>query len=487
MWGQSPHACPRKAEGIDLAPYRLVQTPSLFYHYQVVRPDGLPDIPLTLFVNELKDCLADSSIAIYAREILRFFTWASVDQTCLENGWSPSGSAEIVRNLIHRYLIVEARCQATRRPDWDGLKVTFVRQNGEGTINVQILLAALNRFYESQIAVGAYHDTNPLVQADASRLAAEIRRQYRRAVNESEGRPPMPAASGVDSPVRFRLSANYFRLRQKRWIPKTIDDPDFPNAVYRAGKDHGWGLRELCIVRTLFEAGPRISEVFTLTALDWAHSDFTNRLTAINKGSRGLRTKQLMVSMATAKLYRRYFDDEREGRRANDPHGLTLAGLVKMATVQPERLASIPLFLTTRGTPMTAKLFRDYYWSRALRSAGIDADPHLTRHWFVTNAIRHIERGAGDDAEISRKKQELIEYMKWRTGERTLQVYEHVQREERFLEKLVVIHRQMKKREAAFATKRGLWSPRDPHDSHTTAAGMTAELAFLLGEDDDSQ
>ncbi len=487
MWGQSPHASLRKITDTDLAPYRLVRTPNLFYHYQVVRPDGLPDIPLTLFVNELKNWLADSSIAIYAREILRFFTWASVDRTCLENGWSALGSAETVRSLIHRYLVVEARCQATRRPDWNGLKVTFVRENGEGTINVQILLAALKRFYESLIAAGTYHDANPLVQADAARLVAEIRRQYRRAVNELEGRPPMPAVSGVDLPVRFRLSANYFRLRQKRWIPKTIDDPDFPNAVYRAGKQHGWGLRELCIVRTLFEAGPRISEVLTLTALDWAKSDFTNRFTAINKGSHGLRTKLLMVSMATAKLYRRYFDDEREGRRAHDPQGLTLATLVKMATVQPERLATIPLFLTTRGTPMSAKLFRDYHWSQALRSAGIDADPHLTRHWFVTNALRHIERQARDDAEMNRKKQELIEYMKWRSGERTLRVYEHLQRQERFLEKLAAIHRQMKKREAAFATKRGPWSPRDPHDSNTTAAGISAELAFLLGEDDDGR
>jgi site-specific recombinase XerD len=362
-----------------------------------------------------------------------------------------------------------------------------VRENGEETINVQILLAALKRFYESVIASGTYRDSNPLVQADASRLATEIRRQYRQAVIEFEGRPPMPAASGVDPPVRFRLSANYFRLLQKRWIPRTIDDPDFPNAVYRAGKQHGWGLRELCIVRTLFEAGPRISEVLSLTALDWAHSDFTNRFTAINKGSRGVRTKQLMVSMATAKLYRRYFDDEREGRRAHDPEGLTLAALGRISAAQPERLATIPLFLTARGTPMTTKLFRDYQWSPAIRSAGMDADPHLTRHWFVTNALRHIEREAKDDAEMNRKKQELIEYMKWRTGERTLQVYEHLQREERFLEKLIVIHRQMNKREAAFATKRGPWSPRDLRDNHTTAAGMSTELAFLLGEDDDGR
>src|SRR6516165_1041537 len=473
----------QKRSGVALTPYKLVHTPKLGYHYQVVRPDGLPDIPLTFFVNDQKSGLADSSIAIYAREIFLFFTWASADPTSLDNGWSPLGSPDAVRNLIRRYLVVEAKCRLMCRPDQNGLKVTFVKDNGKGTINVRILLAALKRFYESLIASGIYRDVNPLAHEDAARLAAEVRRHYRQAVKELEGRPPMPAVSGVDPRVGFRLSANYFRLLQKEWIPKTIDDPDFPNAVYRAGKQHGWGLRELCIVRTLFEAGPRISEVLGLTAFDWADSNFTNRFTATNKGSRGVRTKQLVVSMATAKLYRRYFDQEREGRRAHDPQGLTLAELAEMAAVQRERLTTIPLFLTERGTPMTAKLFRDYHWSLALRSAGIDADPHLTRHWFVTNALRHIEKEAKDEAELKRKKQELIEYMKWRTGERTLQVYEHLQREERFLKKLAVIHREMSKREAAFARKQGLWSPQDPHGNGPRAA-MSADLAFLLGEDD---
>jgi hypothetical protein len=54
---------------VALTPYKLVRTPSLRYHYQVVRPDGLPDIPLTFFVNDQESWLADSSIGIYTREI----------------------------------------------------------------------------------------------------------------------------------------------------------------------------------------------------------------------------------------------------------------------------------------------------------------------------------------------------------------------------------------------------------------------------------
>jgi hypothetical protein len=53
---------------------------------------------------------------------------------------------------------------------------------------------------------------------------------------------------------------------------KSIDDPDFPNRVYAAGQEFGWSLRELCAVRTLFESGARISEIFDLTAADWSTS-----------------------------------------------------------------------------------------------------------------------------------------------------------------------------------------------------------------------
>jgi hypothetical protein len=51
-----------------------------------------------------------------------------------------------------------------------------------------------------------------------------------------------------------------------------------------------------------------------------------------------------------------------------------------------DQLQKIPIFLTSRGTAMPAQLFRDHYWRPALRKAGIDADPHAARHWFVTNA-----------------------------------------------------------------------------------------------------
>lgn len=144
----------------------------------------------------------------------------------------------------------------------------------------------------------------------------------------------------------------------------------------------------------------------------------------------------------------------------------------------------MPIFLTSRGTGMSSNHFRDYYWKPALRAAGIDADPHLARHWFVTNALRNIEAASSDEVDLRRKKLELIEYMKWRTGERTLKVYEHLRREQSFLKRLNLIHREMARR------------TRDSNDGKqnrainsaisSTLPGIDKDLAFVLGEDNDS-
>jgi hypothetical protein len=55
-----------------------------------------------------------------------------------------------------------------------------------------------------------------------------------------------------------------------------------------------------------------------------------------------------------------------------------------------------------------------------LRAAGIAAPPHIARHCFVTNALRSIERTAKDQNEMVRRKAELVQYMPWKTAERTL-------------------------------------------------------------------
>jgi site-specific recombinase XerD len=458
---------------------KLVSTPNLDHRYQVVRTDGLPDVPLTLFASDLLKSLSPSSVPIYMREVLAAFEWAQSDEIVLRNHWSLLGPPAEVRNVLREYLTVAAKCKLTTRADRLGVKVTYVCQTSETGINIRILLAALRRFYDYLISSEGYVHANPLLQEQMDQIKADLRNGYRQAVRAAEGRDPMPSVSGVDPPFGIRLSANFFRCVDREWIPRTIDDPDFPHLVYDAGKEYGWGLRELCVVRMLFESGARISEILDLTALDWSVSQFMNQFVARNKGSFGIRTKRLVVSSATAKLCRRYFDNDTEGRRAHDRLGLTLNDLTKLDS---DALGKVPLFLTNRGTVMGAKTFRHGYWTPALRAANIHANPHLARHWFVTNALRMIEKTSKDENETFRRKAELVQYMGWRTAERTLKAYEHVTRDVNFVvTTLTAIHGAMKKREDAIKKDPEALSRYQPVEQPNAARREDPELALLTG------
>jgi len=438
---------------------QLVRVKGSSYRYHVARSDGLPDEPLTAFIDEQCHCLAEGSVALYARELLAFLNWSQSDAIAIRNGWSAFGSISEVRQLVRQYLFVAASCKVTIRPDQLGLKVAYVNESAGTHINSRVFLCALRRLYDFLIERSDYMDENPLAVTGYSAAVRELHRSRHAVIREMIGRNPMPAASGVDPPTDIRLSSNFFRCAGREWLPQSVDDPRFPSAVYEAGRTYGWGLREFCIVRTLFESGARISEVTGLTAADWAVSRFLNQLSARNKGSLGIRIKRLVISHGLANLYRRYFDDPQDGRLGCDPHHLSMNDLQKIFSEDPDRLCKLFLFITERGTPMTSNLFRDYHWRPALRAAGIHAHPHQARHWFVTNALRTIEATATGEQEQRRRKEELIRYMKWRSGEKMLRAYEHVDRETQFITKTIpALHAEMNRLERKAADD-GVWLP----------------------------
>jgi integrase len=456
---------------------QLVRVKGSSYRYHVVGSDGLPDEPLTTFIEEQRHSLAEGSAALYARELLAFLNWCESDAISVRNGWNAFGPIAEVRQLVRQYLSVAASCKITVRPDQLGLKVAYVNESAGTHINTRVFLCALRRFYDFLTERSGYTDANPLAVTGYSAAVRELHRSRQAVIREMIGRNPMSAESGVDPPTDIRLSSNFFRCAGREWLPESIDDPLFPRVIYTAGRKYGWGLREFCITRTLFESGARISEVIGLTAADWAVSRFLNQFSARNKGSLGIRTKRLVISHGLASLYRRYFDDPQSGRLGCDPHHLSMNDLQKILSDNPDRLCKVPLFITERGTPMTSNLFRDHYWRPALRAAGIHAHPHQARHWFVTNALRTVEATAAGEQDQRRRKEELIRYMKWRSGEKMLRAYEHVDRETQFITKtLPVIHAEMKRLEREAADDQR-------HDAVTPAPERAPDpdLALLTG------
>lgn len=142
----------------------------------------------------------------------------------------------------------------------------------------------------------------------------------------------------------------------------------------------------------------------------------------LSKGSHGTRIKFLRFSNDTSKLLRRYFDEE---RCQHDPNGYVLADYIELSKRHQVDVSTVPLFLSVRGTALSAKTFRENFWNPACQKAQIDVDIHQCRHWYVTAAVRHIYETAKAEGEVKRRLRELIEYMKWRQGWQTIECYEH--------------------------------------------------------------
>ena len=156
-------------------------------------------------------------------------------------------------------------------------------------------------------------------------------------------------------------------------MPRSIDDPDFPNAVYSAGRAHGWRLRELCMTRTLFESGARISEILDLTASYSAISEFTHRFTARNKGSHRQRVKTLVIAKPTATLFRKYLDHAKDGRAAWAHDGLRLRDL------EPGK-EPVPLWFID--------LYDPHVFSHTYHPEAVAARATLSRHYgYSTTGI----------------------------------------------------------------------------------------------------
>jgi hypothetical protein len=100
------------------------------------------------------------------------------------------------------------------------------------------------------------------------------------------------------------------------------------------------------------------------------------------------------------------------------------------------------LFLSSQGTQLTPKQYREHYWNPACAAARIEADVHQARHWHVTRAVRDIYETAKDAKEVERRMRDLIDYMKWKSEE-TLAAYEHYFEKQRGADTRDALHQRM--------------------------------------------
>jgi integrase len=442
--------------------YRFAIRPAAVEHGHRVlvfdRYDRL-HLPLTQFAKDAQARVATSTALEYLRSLLRFFTDLDTRREGDGSHWSRPPAE--VRRDVDDYLVRRLRCHV--RTHRAGFQLVAITAGTRST--VRVFLSALKLFYRTMQTTGAYAFPNPLVDPVTGTVA-----QIDEWLDDDGAWPRMPDISGVAARRRKpRLSDSYFKLVGDAWLPQIVDDPSLPARVLAGGRRlPGWRLRDECVTRLLFESGGRVSEVTGLTLDDWVVRGMLQEATTFSKGSRGVRVKFLRFSSDTAKLLRRYIDDE---RRTLDPRGLTCADLLRGHPGHAPDVLGAPLFLTARRTLLTAKNYREHAWNPACAAAGLDADVHQARHWYVTMAIRQIYETATTDGAVQRRLRELIEYMKWRRGGQTLEAYEHYFDAVRHAEIQDRVHARLDEalRTAMAATRRG------PSGAPAVAASVTPE------------
>jgi len=142
---RSEHARPARdaSETGELARVRAVYRGTGDFPIHIVQENGLPDLGLTVFANELRRILSDGSVRGYLRETLAFVNWCATDPVTRTRQWAWDAEPSLVRQALRQYLTVAAECRVTVRPDTLGLKASYVNPTAGTRINVGLLLVSV--------------------------------------------------------------------------------------------------------------------------------------------------------------------------------------------------------------------------------------------------------------------------------------------------------------------------------------------------------
>lgn len=239
--------------------------------------------------------------------------------------------------------------------------------------------------------------------------------------------------------------------------------------VYQAGKKVNWSQREIVIARMLFETGARASEIIELTIGDYRSRKNFQEVNTFNKGSHGRKVKFLRFGKDTVKRLMQYINNE---RKQFDSDQNSFDDLPDDA----------PLFLTELGTPLTYETWY-YHWNQAMKKSDFKLNPHKARHWFVTTRLRGIYNISKTEVDIKQRKDELIQYMKWKNPD-TLKVYEHYFDEGKYREAHDLMLKSMEKKEQEYVAERKTRRKEKPQLTllqSTNEMELDKDLQELLG------
>ncbi|MEY2364252.1 tyrosine-type recombinase/integrase [Lysinibacillus capsici] len=356
-------------------------------------------MPLTIYFDYISKKISKGSANTYLNKLIPYLNWQIEKGTYRGEKVEWDSEPDGVRSVIEDYLSHEMFCKIKEKESFNLVNLTKKSPN-----TVKVFLSAVKSFYNCLIKLEYYRYTNPLIDS-----FAKLNSNYSEGVRENK--PRLPEISGTEEEIKYRrLTNSYFKVVNEEWEPQIIDDSTLPYQVYNALKNSNVPLVNVIVTRMLFETGARVSEVIELTIGDFrARRSFQEAVT-FNKGSYGKRIKFIRFSKETVKLLKQYVEGQ---RKALDSNNLGFEALPDNA----------PMFLNSKGYPLKYHTWY-YHWTKSLKENKLAINPHKTRHWFVTTRLREIYNISKSDVEIDIRKNELINYMKWRNKD-TINVYEH--------------------------------------------------------------
>jgi integrase/recombinase XerD len=182
--------------------------------------------------------------------------------------------------------------------------------------------------------------------------------------------------------------------RQPRSLPVTVLAQDLERLLQVSDLTTPLGLRNQAIIELFYASGARISEVAGLVvgSIDFAQM----QITVLGKGS-----KQRIIPLHRLAL--------------RTLHDYIVIARPEFIRCQQHQTPTEALFLTTRGTAMSADAIRKMF-KQAIGQAGLDAtlSPHDLRHSFATDLL--------DNGADLRSVQEMLGH----ASLTTTQIYTHL-------------------------------------------------------------
>lgn len=291
-------------------------------------------------------------------------------------------------------LYAGGRLQIPNRETRDGL-------NGASNVKrSDLALLMLRECFDSLIMRGRWQDHNP--------LRVNSHEQLKRLMNGS----PMPSWASPSA----RYSGNVFNLRHYSQHYASRDTSFHKDAILNAALDFPAGIA--FVTQLLADVGARISEPTALTLLDWVSCGANREIWSPNKGSRGCRTKILIMSKELAQKLPGYIDGERA--RFSKASMTLIQELAANGPNQPPQYAELlaePLFLSPKGRQISPHLYRAQYFRLAMKRIGLpDITPHRLRHEHALRSLLAIRRVSNTPEIEAARIAEYAMLQGWQSG-----------------------------------------------------------------------